>query len=161
MGRIHHKLLMGLGALAALAAPAAADPAPRPFTCCDTDWATTAVGEYVDVHDALVRGDPRNQVGWHIQQLVRALDNPAGIDDSEATMMTEQAALARSLERAPLEKIRAGFASLSRAMVVLALRHEGGRRTVVEAWCPGTGPWLQEETDSPHSPYGEKCGRWR
>ena len=57
--------------------------------------------------------------------------------------------------------IREAFDPISRHVIFLALRHQGGSVQVTEAFCPQVGPWLQRDTSKIVGPYGENCGRWR
>jgi hypothetical protein len=79
---------------------------------------------------------------------------------SERPVAEELAAAADELVGADAERLRADLGEVSRRVVWLALRAEGGTRQVVQVRCAGLGVWLQADTRTVQNPWGARCGHF-
>jgi len=155
--------LVGVGAAAQSSSEATEVGEPHPFTCCDSAPVGRVIRAYLGLHEVLHRGEDRKAAG-KAYALIGALQAAAQDGSLSATDREVVARLIAAVEPVKNDRgpaLRDAFPEISRLAIHLALNHEGGDRSVIEAWCPGVGPWLQ--TGEPlKSPYADRsCARWR
>lgn len=160
MTRWRSPILLAAALVLGAPAPAAAAKGPTPFTCCDNSRVSQILREYLRVQGSLAEPESATKHQAYLSAL-RSVLQPGGLPADEARLVRELRALVQRISARPADEVRAEFAELSRAVIFLALRHEGGSRTVAEAWCPGRGPWLQRDLERPRDPWEAGCGRWR
>lgn len=149
-----------LAVTTALAGPG--DPpasAPAPFACCDNVRVQRIVDDYVDLVTALA--DDTGRAGAHAYALRSNLQPDSGLTPPENLVIQDLHHQVDAVKNAGDEGIRAALGAIGRGVIFLALRHEGGGLTIVEAVCPERGSWLQRDMRRPTSPWGGRCARWR
>lgn len=148
-------LAAGLPATARAQAPAD----PTPFQCCDNATITQIVRQYIRLVDAVI-DEPDTRITAFAHAFIPYLRAHSSLPAEEKAVISD---LHRKLTQAKdsAAHVREALPEIGRGIIFLALRHEGGSETVVEAWCPGRGAWLQRRTEEPRSPFGERCGQWR
>jgi len=142
-------------------APALAEDDAKAFTCCKDSRITKIVEAYLGVHEALVEDPSDKRTRDAMKHLVPVLRDKSGLATPDRNAVAALAKLVDAARNKSASAIREAFDPISRQVIFLALRHQGGNVTIAEAWCPRVGPWLQADTEAIASPYGDTCGRWR
>jgi len=150
---------MSLASLWLLSLTAASAAEPVGYTCCADRTVSAVMRAYLELQGAVAAG--KKNAYRHVAQLGRELEDPGGLDPVDVAVFRDLTLLVNKLHKADLDDIRADFVDISRNVIFLSLRHEGGDLTVAEAWCPGRGAWLQTDLDELDDPWGVGCGEWR
>ncbi len=141
-------------------APATAEDA-QAFVCCDDSRITRVVEAYLGVHESLLGDASDKRAREAMKVLSPLLRDRSGLSTPDRTAVQALQKLVDAAKNKSVGAIREAFDPISRQVIFLALRHQGGKTEVAEAWCPQVGPWLQADVTKIASPYGETCGRWR
>lgn len=159
-GGAKHAVLGALLALCSLEAAAEAAEGDVPsFQCCAAPAVDSLVGAYLDV-TARLATTPSADASAQLDALARKAQSEAPTPEDRVAFQQVVTA-ARALASGGVAEQHARVDELTRPVLWLALRHEGGGRTLVEAWCPGLGSWLQTDTRAVHDPFGRGCGTFR
>ena len=140
--------------------PAVADDTAQAFKCCDDPRLTRVVDAYLDVHTALAANSEKD-TRTAMKALLPASRDTSGYSRADRAALNTLHKLVDDAVDGAIGAIREAFDPISRQVIFLALRHQGGDSRVAEALCPQVGPWLQADVTVVASPYGETCGRWR
>ena len=132
---------------------------PASFTCCGERAVDEVIAAYLELQEALAAG--KKSAGRHLSGLGKHLEDHAGLDPVDVAVFRDLSALVDKLDDKGVDGIRADFDDISRNVIFLALRHEGGHSPVAEAFCSGRGSWLQADLATIRDPWGVGCGEWR
>ena len=125
------------------------------FACCERPAIDGGVDAWLDLHQALVQGRSHTEA---MSELAKAAD--AKLPPTEKPVAGELHELAERLAKADLPAVHEELGEVSRRVVWLALRGEGGARRVTQARCAGLGTWLQADTRKVENPWGRSCGHF-
>ncbi len=124
-----------------------AAPAATPFSCCDDPALARVAASALALHDALTGGKGRPSTTMRtLASQLSALDL-RGVEAIVAAQIREAADRGKASDDAAREQ----FATVAGGVAWLALRHEGGDLSVVEAGCGHTA-WLQSPASAPAGP---------
>ena len=139
---------------------AASEHGAQTFLCCDSGSIQRVLEKYLNLHEALSNKSNKHPVSSRAHALSTALRTATRGGAGEAELIDDMNAMVVRVRDGNAKQIRTIFADLSRSMIALALRHEGGSIQVAQAECAAEGPWLQRDTKKPQSPWGHRCGGW-
>jgi hypothetical protein len=138
---------------------AASETKPTAFLCCDSPSMQRVLDKYLNLQEALA-GKGAHQTSSYAHAMLNALRGASTGSGGERDLVADMTGLLDRVKNGDAKAVRSIFDDLSRSMIALALRHEGGSIEVAEASC-AAGPWLQRDTRSVQSPWGRRCGTWQ